>query len=258
MVLVEPGAAVSPAGAWDVAGPPGAPALVFVHGAVLSRSMWGPQVERLRDRYRCVTVDLPGHGVLATEPFELGRAVDVVTGAIDDAAGGRAVVVGLSLGGYVAIATAAAHPERVRGLVISGASMEPRGLAHLAYLWYGWSLRILPQRLVRDAALELFRRAYGREVGAALARGYDARAGGRGVIRIAGQRFRDRLRAYGGPALVLNGTLDRWFCLGERSFVAGIPAVTVIRLPGATHLASLDRPGEFATAIADFEASLPA
>ncbi len=258
MTLVGPIAAASPTRAWAADGPPDAPVLVFVHGAVLSRAMWAPQVERLRDRYRCVTVDLPGHGVLATEPFELGRAVDVVTGAIDEAGGGRAIVVGLSLGGYVAIATAAAHPERVRGLVISGASMEPRGFAHLAYLWYGWSLRILPQRVVRDAALELFRRAYGKDVGAALARGYDARAGGTAVIRLAGGRFHERLRAYGGPTLAINGSLDWWFRLGEGAFLSGIPSARVSRLPGATHLASLDRPEEFATAIADFEASLPA
>lgn len=244
--------------AWDVTGPPAAPAIVFLHGAILSRSMWGPQVERLRDRYRCITLDLPGHGALAGRPFDLAAAVEVVVRAIDEAAGGRAVVVGLSLGGYTGMAAAAAHPGRVRGLVIAGASFEPLGIGRLGYLWYGWALRLLPASLVRQVGVALFRRAYGAAVGEAIARGYDSRAGGVAVTRLAGERFRDRLLRYGGPVLVINGDLDPWFRLGERRLLAGVPNVTRLRLARASHVSNLDRPDDFAAAIADFEASLPA
>jgi pimeloyl-ACP methyl ester carboxylesterase len=243
---------------WDAVGPADAPAIVFLHGAILSRAMWGPQVERLRDRYRCVTVDLPGHGVLTRQPFDLEDAAAGVIRAIDGAAGGRALVVGLSLGGYVAIAAAADHPDRVRGLVIAGASAEPVGLARLAYLWYGWSLRLLPSNLLEDVGIGLFRRFYGRALGEAVTKGYDARAGGRAIVELAGERvrFRDRLRRYGGPVLVVNGGLDPWFRLGERGFVGGLPNVTIRRLDRASHVSNLDRPDAFTAAVAAFEASL--
>jgi pimeloyl-ACP methyl ester carboxylesterase len=244
--------------AWEADGPADAPAIVFLHGAILSRAMWGPLVERLRDRYRCVTLDLPGHGALAGEPYSLEAAVRTVHRAIDESAAGRALVVGLSLGGYSGIAAAAASPARVRGLVVAGTSVEPVGLASLAYVWYGWSLRLLPAAFVREVGVALFRRAYGPAVAAQVTRGYDSRAGGIGVLGVVGERFRDRVRSYGGPVLVVNGDLDPWFRLGERRFVEGLPNAAVVRLAGASHVSSLDRPDEFAAAVAEFEVACPA
>ena len=147
--------------AWTTDGPSDAPAIVFVHGAVVS-GLWGPQMARLRDRYRCITVDLPGHGRLAAQSFTLDAAVEVIRAAIDAEAGGRAVVVGLSLGGYVAMAVGARYPDRVRGLVVADASLEPVGVAGVAVLAYGWLLRWLPAGLTREVNVGLFRRAYGR------------------------------------------------------------------------------------------------
>src|SRR2546423_7702887 len=146
---------------WTVEGPPDSPAIVFLHGAIVG-GIWGPQIERLRDRYRCIAVDLPGHGRLASEHFSFDLAVDTTREAIDEAAGGRAVVVGLSLGGYVGMTFAARYPDRVRGLVVADASLEPLGVAALGVLAYGWSLRWLPRSLVREVNVGLFRRAYGR------------------------------------------------------------------------------------------------
>jgi pimeloyl-ACP methyl ester carboxylesterase len=240
-----------------VTGPEDAPPIVFVHGAIVG-GIWGPQVARLGDRYRCVTVDLPGHGRLAGTRFTIPRAVEVLTAAIDEAAGGRALVVGLSLGGYSAVALAGAHRERVRGLVVADASREPVGLAAVAMLAYGWTLRWLPRWLVREVGVGLFRRAYGPALAAELARDYDSRAGGIGVTALAGQPFRRRLRAYGGPVLVLNGALDTFFTSGEAAFVEGVPKVTLQRIEGASHLSNLDRPDEFSAAVAAFEASIPA
>jgi len=241
--------------AWTTDGPSDAPAIVFVHGAVVS-GLWGPQIARTRDRYRCITVDLPGHGRLAAQSFTLDAAVEVIRAAIDAEAGGRAVVVGLSLGGYVAMAVGARYPDRVRGLVVADASLEPVGVAGVAVLAYGWLLRWLPAGLTREVNVGLFRRAYGRTLATELAAGYDSRAGGHAVRQIRGRRFRDRVRAYGGPVLVLNGDRDRVFTAGERRFVAGLANVSVRRLAGARHLSNLDRPDDFADAVATFAAGL--
>ncbi len=120
---------------YTVSGPLGAPTLVFVHGTRLTRAAWGPQVAGLSDTYRTIAVDLPGHGTLADREFTLDAAADHLAAAIDAAATDRrAIVVGLSLGGYVAMELAARSPERVRGLVLAGATAEPTGPKMLPYL----------------------------------------------------------------------------------------------------------------------------
>src|SRR5258707_15692111 len=108
---------------WEVVGPADGPPIVFVHGAVMTRAQWRLQVDHFAAAgYRCVLVDLPGHGTLADRPFTLEAAAGHVIDVIDTAAGGRAVLVGLSLGGYLLMTGAGQSPERVRGLGLAGAS----------------------------------------------------------------------------------------------------------------------------------------
>ena len=118
----EPGEAVDAAGSLD------APPIVLVHGSVVSRKMWLPQLRSLSSAHRVVAPDLPGHGDLADVPFTFAAAVETVRGAIARDAGGRALVVGLSLGGWVAIELAHRHPETVAGLVLVGCSRDTNGV----------------------------------------------------------------------------------------------------------------------------------
>jgi len=247
-----------PVPTWDAVGPEGAPPIVFVHGALMGRSVWRPQIDALADRFRCVSVDLPGHGTQRDLPFELDRAAAGVLRAIDEAGGGRAVLVGLSIGGYVAMAVAGRHPEKVRGLVIAGSTREPTGVSRLAFLLYAGALRGVPESIVRTIAFALFRRRYGTILAAAItAGGHFARGGARAVQHIAGQRFRDRLVAYGGPILVVNGTLDLVFRIGAGRFIAGVPGVTNRVIPRAGHLSNVDRPEVFTGLVEEFLATLP-
>ena len=247
----------NPVATWDVVGPADAPPIVFVHGALMGRSVWQPQIQKLSDRYRCITVDLPGHGTQRDVEFELDDAAAGVVRAIDEAAGGRAVLVGLSLGGYVAMTVAARHPERVRGLVIAGSTREPTGLSRFAFLAYATALRLAPEAAVRAIALAYFRRRYGRVVAAAItAGGHFTRGGARAVRRLAGARFRDSLVAYGGPILVINGTLDLVFRIGAGRFIAGVPGVTNRLIPRAGHLSNVDAPEAFTRLVEEFIGTL--
>jgi pimeloyl-ACP methyl ester carboxylesterase len=243
---------------WDVRGPDHAPSIVFVHGSLMGRTVWAPQVDALADRFRCVSVDLPGHGVLRDRRFRLDEAAAGVARAIDDAANGRAVVVGLSLGGYVAMAVAGRHPDKVRGLVIAGSTREPRGLSRVAFLVYAWALRLAPDRAVQAVSLAWFRRRYGPVVTAAiLAGGHFVKGGAQGVRGLVGGRFRDRLLAYGGPILVINGSLDLFFRVGAGRFLAGVPGVTQRTIPNAGHLSNVDAPEVFTALVEDFIRALP-
>ena len=250
-------AEAEPVPTWDVVGPANGPPIVFVHGALMGRAVWRPQVDALSDRFRCISVDLPGHGSQRDVPFELDEAADGVIRAIDEAAGGRTVLVGLSLGGYVAITVASRHPEKVRGLVIAGSTREPTGASRIAFELYAAALRLAPESVVRTLALAYFRRRYGRVVAAAItAGGHFARGGSRAVRRIAGSRFRERLVAYGGPILVINGTLDLVFRIGAGRFLAGVPGVTNRVIPRAGHLSNVDRPEVFTALVEEFVATL--
>jgi pimeloyl-ACP methyl ester carboxylesterase len=62
----------------------------------------------------------------------MGEAMDQVHGVINDVCGGSAIVVGQSLGGYIAMLVAARHPEAIAGLVLSNCSAEPRTVARHA------------------------------------------------------------------------------------------------------------------------------
>lgn len=253
----EPHLNEQPAPSWDVTGPADGPPIVFVHGAMMGRSVWRPQIDALADRYRCITIDLPGHGTLKRSQFTLDEAVSSVVRAIDEAGGGRVVLVGLSLGGYTSMLVAGAHPERVRGLVISGSTREPVGLSRLAFQTYGWVLRLAPEPAVRAVALAWFRRRYGQVLGTAItASGHFASGGGRAVVHLARGRFKERLRAYGGPILVINGSMDLVFRIGAARFLAGVPGVTSRMISRAGHLSNVDKPEAFTGLVEEFIGSL--
>ena len=216
------------------------------------------QIERLSGRFRCVAVDLPGHGSHRGHRFDLDAAAAGVAEAIDRAAGGRAVLVGLSLGGYTAMTVAARYPEKVRGLVIAGSTREPDGLSRLGFLLYAYGLRLAPEPAVRAVALAWFRRRYGpRVAGAITAGGHFAKGGSAAVERLIGGRFRDKLRAYGGPILVLNGSTDLVFRIGASGFLRDVPGVTYRMIRRAGHLSNVDAPEAFTGLVEEFIATLP-
>jgi pimeloyl-ACP methyl ester carboxylesterase len=234
-------------------GPAGAPVILFVHGSRMTKSSWRAITDRLAGRYRCVCVDLPGHGALADRTFTIDAAADVVDAALDEEDAVRAVVVGLSLGGYVAMAVAARSPDRVRGLVLAGSTAEPAGPAAAAFRLFAWTLGAAPQRPFDAVSAWFFRHRYPPEIAEPIvAAGNWARGGAAAVRTLPRTRFRERLVAYGGPILVINGDLDLVFRLGERSFLQGIPNVSRRILRWTTHLSPLDRPDEFATAVRRF------
>ena len=99
----------------------GAGPVVLLHGFPLNGAMWDEVVPALADRYRMIVPDLRGHG--ATEapagPYETSdHAADVVA-LLDRLGIERAAVVGLSMGGYIAIQLISRWSERIRSVVLA-------------------------------------------------------------------------------------------------------------------------------------------
>lgn len=242
----------------DEAGSPDAPPIVFVHGTRLSRAMWAAQMLDLSDRFHVVALDLPGHGALADRPFTVETAADEVGRIIETAAGGRAVVVGLSLGGYVAIDLVARRPGLVRGLVLSGATAEPVGLRSAPYVGLAWAMERFDGPRLNALNAWFFRTRYSPAIAEPIvAGGFWSNGGATALRALIGQRFAPRLGAYVGPTLILNGDLDILFRLTAGDFAQVAHDVRRVRLRGATHLANLDRPAAFSAAVRRFVEALP-
>lgn len=240
--------------AYDVAGPTDAPVVCFIHGTRLTRGMWAAQMTELRDAYRVMAVDLPGHGTEHDRPFTLEDAADHVAARIGEVArDGRAVVVGLSLGGYVAMTLAARHPHVVRGLVLSGASAEPLRWRAAPYRWLALALERFDGPRLTALNAWFFRRRYPPAIAGPIVAGGFWSAGGAVALRaLLGRSFVPLLAAYDGPVLLINGEYDLPFRLSSRAFRRAVPEARWVRLAGATHLANLDRPRAFTRAVRRF------
>ncbi len=233
--------------------------VVFLHGTRLTGSMWAPQLAGLGPGFRTRAIDLPGHGRRADERFTLDRAVEVVAEAIDDEPVDGAVIVGLSLGGYVAMAVAAAVPERVGGLVVASATAEPVGLRAVPFRAMAGVMERVDGPRFQQVQAHYFRSRYSASIAEPIiSGGFWAEGGATALRAIAGERFIPRLAAYPGPVLLLNGELDFAFRPGARGFAAAAHDARRVRIAGATHLANLDRPAAFNEAIRRFAGSIVA
>ena len=94
--------------------------VLFVHGFPHNRSLWSPQLQGLTAQARCLAPDLRGFGgTTVAPPYSMDQYADDLVGLMDVLHVDRAVIAGLSMGGYVAFALWRRHPHRVRGLVLS-------------------------------------------------------------------------------------------------------------------------------------------
>ena len=100
-------------------GDPGGLPVVFIHGFPFSSEMWKPQVEDLNE-FRLILYDVRGHG--RTHPgdgqYTVEYFVDDLIALLDHLVIRKAVLVGLSMGGYIALRAVERHPDRFRGLVL--------------------------------------------------------------------------------------------------------------------------------------------
>jgi len=231
--------------------PEGAHTLVLVHGAGGNRLHWPGELRRLPGA-TVYTLDLPGHG----RSGERGRDTvegyaEAVVEFLDRLGIERAVVVGHSMGGAIALTLALGSPDRVAGLVLvaSGARLRvaPAILEGMhsdfegsvgLITYFAWAPEAPP------ALTEVGRRAL-LEIGPEVLFGDLA----------ACDRFdaMGRLREIGVPTLVTVGTLDQLTPPKYARFLAEhIPNAQLVLIEGAGHMVMLERPAEMAGAVQEF------
>lgn len=230
-------------------GPSGAPPIVFLHGGVINRQMWDPVIDHLEDDYDCIAVDLPAHGDLVQESFTVDGSVRSVISTLDMLSIPSAAFVGLSLGGYVAQALAARHPDRASGLVLSGATIRYTGWDGLSTRLYGYAFPLVARTLMKKFAEKMTE-----DLGPELAQkiidgGLSARGGAQALRRVTGTDHAAVMSQYGGPIVIANGERDTKNRDGEAEFQRLFPDADAIVIEDAGHACALQQPDAFAKAV---------
>jgi 3-oxoadipate enol-lactonase len=239
--------------------------VVFSHGYLMDSTMFEPQVAALAPEYRVITWDERGFGSRATGPFSFWDSAKDVLGLLDHLGIERAVLAGMSQGGFISLRAALLAPERVRALVLidSQAGQEDPVLApayeQLDQTW----LEHGPEP-VRDIVASII---LGPPDGPVDYGPWFAKwaAADRAELHLAFRCLMDRdditarLGEITCPALIVHGTADAAIPVAKAAAVqAGLggPAELVL-IDGGSHAANLSHPDQVNVALLEFLRSLP-
>jgi 3-oxoadipate enol-lactonase len=237
--------------------------VLFIHGLGGNHRMWLPQVPAFCGRYPVLTVDLRNHG----ESTKLDRESSVAEMAADltrllrTLGVGAAHVVGLSLGGMIALQMTLDAPEAVAALVLADTlAGAPPGFEEVGRQ----ALALIESSTMAEIARVRITAAFSGHVDPAVRDyfvGQVARNQKPAYVRAARAGFafnaRERLRDVKRPTLVVVGEEDVTTppMLSEE-LASGIPGARLVRIAGAAHISNVERPREFNDAVLGFLDSL--
>ena len=238
--------------------------LVLLHAGIADCRMWEPQVDALAQHFRVIRYDARGFGRSAPARGEYSPRADLL--ALLAAHGiERAHLVGLSLGGTVALDVAIAHPEVVAALVL--ASARPSGLPPSPRLREAWDA--VDETVERgdiaganEMELQMWvdgpwrgpgavdpavRQAVGAMNGTLLAGPDDGTP-----IPLAPPAV-ERLDAVGAPTLVIAGEQDQSDVLtGAERIAASVPGARLSLIPDTAHMVNMEQPERFNELVVEF------
>lgn len=228
---------------------PSATRLILVHGSMSSSAQWADYPSLLPE-FDVVAVDLPGHGSRRAEPFSVSAAMTAISLAAGDL---PVVLVGHSLGGYLAGVGAAELGERVVGLILIGATGNPRGSVAGPYRLFAWLTRRVSHPRLSRTRLAVARRLGVRDGLLPADASYaDLPAIWRAVSEDCPPRV---LRGLSCPVLFINGRYDQ-MRIDERRYLSLVARGELAIVGGATHLSPLTHAPAVAALIRDFVARL--
>jgi 3-oxoadipate enol-lactonase len=235
--------------------------VVLIHGHPFDRTLWAPQVAALHDDFRIVAPDLRGFGHSPVTPHlvtmrEYAADIEDLLDSLEIA---RAAIVGLSMGGLVAMELAAARPERYWAIGLVATTMEPP------------TARDRATRLERAAAVErdgmavlvdyMHTGLYGPACPPAVRARFDAMmaaappAGAAAALRGRAERpdYRPLLADLDLPALVCAGSADPWSNHAVTAEIAAsLKRPETVIIDGVGHLPNLESEAAFNRALEAF------
>ncbi len=240
--------------------------LLLIHAFPLDRTMWRSQIAGLQQAYRVIAPDLRGFGNSSDtdgEAVSMDQYAADLKALLDSLNVKQAVVGGLSMGGYIALAFYAQYADRVRGLVLANTRAVPDSpegkqtrLDNALRINQEGPLFLMesmaPKMLEPSAKIELqitvrSIMARQRRLGIMSAlRGMAARPDRTALLRFATT-----------PTLIITGSDDALVPPGDSEAMhALLPDSTLVNIPEAGHLSNIAKSDAFNDALRAFHAKL--
>src|ERR1700709_2946478 len=234
------------------------PVLLLTHGYSSTSEMWHGQIDALSKHHRLILWDMRGHG-RSDSPDDATAYSEAMTVAdmaalLDEVGAKKAIVGGLSLGGYMSLAFYRAHPDRVRALLIidTGPGFKKDEARD------AWNKRAYEagDRFEREG-LEGLKLA-GRERSSGVHRDASGLArAARGMLTQRDAGVIETLPHIKVPALVVVGADDTPFLAASDYMAAKIPGARKIVIPAAGHAVNIDQPQAAVAPVMPFVDRLP-
>lgn len=226
--------------------------VLLTHGYCATSEMWRPTIDALLDRRRVITWDIRGHGRSSSPEESSHYSEELSVGdmeAILNAIGARrAVIGGLSLGGYLSLAFYLRHPDRVVALMLfdtgpgfkrNEARAEWNRMAEATAVEFETrGLDALPDR--PEVRLATHSSAQG------LARA------ARWILSQRDSRVIESLPKISVPTLIVVGELDTPFLAASDYMAQKIPNAVKVVIKGAGHASNIDNPQAFNKEVLEF------
>ena len=229
------------------------PVILLTHCYSATSQMWRGQIEALTKTHKLVIWDMRGHGQsdYPEDPAAYSERATVadMLALLDAVEADKAVVGGLSLGGYMSLAFNAAHPERVQALLIIDTGPGYRKDEARD----GWNQNAIrtAERWERDGLARSGPASP--EAGLSQHRSADGLAkAARGMLTQRDAGVINSLPTINVPSMVLVGADDKPFLNATDYMAAKIPGAVKVIIPNAGHAANIDQPEAFNKAVTDF------
>src|SRR3954449_13108132 len=249
------------------------PAIVWVHGLGGAWQNWLEQLPELSRDHRCVAMDLPGFGASPMPPdgeeISISGSGRVVVGLMDELEIDRAVVVGNSMGGFVALEVAVQAPDRVSKLVlvsaagissekarrrplVAGARMLQLGAAWVAARSETLARRPRARKLLAGGVMRHPQKLPGPLVAEQI-RGPGKPGFVKALDELLTYRLRERLGEISVPTLIFWGKKDRVVPVKDAGrFEEAIPDARTVLFEDTGHVPMLERPEAFNEELREF------
>lgn len=231
---------------YDISGVGNERTILLVHGIRMTRKMWLPQMLGLSDAYRLVALDLPGHGANSKIRFQLDHSVEIINRIISQNSYKRVLIVGISLGGYIATKFVSEYADRTLGLVLVGCSAITRGIRTIPHQAMSIISMIIDHSILTIFDKHFVRKSFRKEYSESIINsGFYYKAIPDVIRQMKGHNFLKYIARYDKPVLILNGEKDFIFRTHEELYREVLKKSELVIIKRAKHVCNLEEPEIF-------------
>ena len=234
------------------------PPLLLTHGYSSTSAMWHGQIDALARDHKLILWDMRGHGQsdYPDDPKAYSEALTVgdMVAILDAVGAKRAIIGGLSLGGYMSLAFYRAHPQVARALLIidTGPGFKKDDARE------AWNARALATADKFDReGLDVLKAATRERATASHRNAKGLALAARGMLTQRDAAVMELLPDIKVPSLIVVGADDTPFLAASDYTAAKVPGAQKVVVPAAGHAVNIDQPQAFVDAVMPFLKNLP-